>query len=202
MVRIYGLSCRQNAKLFVDRAEALFCLAPLEHLSLWGQWDTDDLDPYDFGWPQPLPQISDPIGLSTLSTLIQKPCFRTLRSLNLFGNGIGDEGARLLLSAEYLSDSCKLSVRNNGISSDMMLALRVRYPAMAERGKVRWINDQKSYASIDLESGVSSYSFSQRTNTDAEVFATLSVGDRVAFDVEDSASYGHGAEAKNVVKIS
>jgi hypothetical protein len=186
--------------LFVDRAEALFCLAPLEHLSLWGQWDTDDLDPYDFGG-QPLPQIYDPISLSTLSTLIQKPCFRTLRSLNLFGNQIGDEGAQLLLSAEYLSDSCKLNVRNNAISSNMMLALRARYPATAERGKVRSIDDQKSYVSLYLESSATTI-FSQCNNTDAEVFATLSVGDQVAFDVEDGVSFGYyGARVKNLVKI-
>jgi uncharacterized protein (TIGR02996 family) len=110
-----------RAWLVVDRAETLFTLAPIQELILWGQWDKEP-DPY--GDP---PQIYDPIGQDTLRELVRKPCFRALRSLDLGGNRIGDEGAELLLSAEHLSPSCKLDLTHNDVSSGMMAKLRTRY---------------------------------------------------------------------------
>jgi uncharacterized protein (TIGR02996 family) len=112
---------RDNAWLVVDRAETLFSLAPIQKLTLWGQWDRER-DPY--GDP---PQIHDPFGIRTLQELVRKPCFSALRSLDLGGNGIGDKGAELLLSAQHLSPSCALHVTDNDISSDMMTKLRTRY---------------------------------------------------------------------------
>jgi uncharacterized protein (TIGR02996 family) len=112
---------RDRAALVVDRAETLFTLAPIQELILWGQWDREP-DPYG-----DCPQIYDPFGQDTLRELVRKPCFSSLRSLDLGGNRIGDEGAELLLSAEHLGPSCKLDVSNNDISSGMIAKLRTRY---------------------------------------------------------------------------
>ncbi|MEW5908185.1 MAG: cold-shock protein [Thermodesulfobacteriota bacterium] len=66
---------------------------------------------------------------------------------------------------------------------------------MAE-GTVKWFNDRKGYGFINQENGQDV--FVHYSSIDAPGFKTLSEGDRVSFNVEQSE---RGPEAKNVKKL-
>jgi len=63
-------------------------------------------------------------------------------------------------------------------------------------GVVKWFNDKKGYGFIELEEGGDI--FVHYSSIDMPGFKTLSEGDRVTFEVEDS---DRGPAAKNVEKI-
>ncbi|MBI5915892.1 MAG: cold shock domain-containing protein [Bacteroidetes bacterium] len=65
-----------------------------------------------------------------------------------------------------------------------------------ERGTVKWFNEAKGYGFIVRERG--SDVFVHHTNIITEGFRTLSVGDRVRFEVVEGPK---GVQAKNVVKL-
>ena len=66
---------------------------------------------------------------------------------------------------------------------------------MAE-GTVKWFNDRKGYGFINQENGQDV--FVHYSSIDAPGFKTLSEGDHVSFNVEQSE---RGPEAKNVRKL-
>jgi CspA family cold shock protein len=63
-------------------------------------------------------------------------------------------------------------------------------------GTVKWFNDRKGYGFINQENGQDV--FVHYSSIDAPGFKTLSEGDRVSFNVEQSE---RGPEAKNVRKL-
>ena len=67
--------------------------------------------------------------------------------------------------------------------------------AMAE-GTVKWFSDKKGYGFIQQEDGSDLFVHYSAINTPG--FKTLSEGDRVSFEVEES---DRGPKAKNVTKI-
>jgi CspA family cold shock protein len=64
------------------------------------------------------------------------------------------------------------------------------------KGTVKWFNDRKGYGFINTEDGRDI--FVHFSSIDAPGFKTLSEGDQVSFDVEES---DRGPEAKNVKKL-
>ena len=66
---------------------------------------------------------------------------------------------------------------------------------MAE-GVVKWFNDKKGYGFIAREEGKDL--FVHHTSIDMGGFRTLSEGDRVSFDINETE---RGPEAKNVKKV-
>ena len=66
---------------------------------------------------------------------------------------------------------------------------------MAE-GVVKWFNDKKGYGFIAREEGKDL--FVHHTSIDMSGFRTLSEGDRVSFDINETE---RGPEAKNVKKV-
>ena len=66
---------------------------------------------------------------------------------------------------------------------------------MAE-GVVKWFNDKKGYGFIAREEGKDL--FVHHSSIEMTGFRTLSEGDRVSFDINDTE---RGPEAKNVKKI-
>ncbi len=64
------------------------------------------------------------------------------------------------------------------------------------QGTVKWFNDRKGYGFINQEEGQDV--FVHFSSIDGTGFKSLSEGDRVSFDVEES---DRGPEAKNVKKI-
>ena len=64
------------------------------------------------------------------------------------------------------------------------------------KGTVKWFNDRKGYGFINQEDGGDI--FVHFSSIDAPGFKTLSEGDQVSFDVEES---DRGPEAKNVKKL-
>ena len=64
------------------------------------------------------------------------------------------------------------------------------------KGTVKWFNDRKGYGFINTEDGRDI--FVHFSSIDATGFKTLSEGDQVSFDVEES---DRGPEAKNVKKL-
>jgi len=63
-------------------------------------------------------------------------------------------------------------------------------------GTVKWFSSKKGYGFIEQEDGKDLFVHYSAINMDG--FKTLSDGDRVSFDVNDS---DRGPEAKNVKKI-
>ncbi|MFC1814462.1 cold-shock protein [Thermodesulfobacteriota bacterium] len=66
---------------------------------------------------------------------------------------------------------------------------------MAE-GIVKWFNDRKGYGFIEHEGGKDL--FVHHSSIDQPGFKTLSEGDKVSFDINES---DRGPEAKNVKKL-
>ncbi len=64
------------------------------------------------------------------------------------------------------------------------------------QGTVKWFNDRKGYGFINQEEGQDV--FVHFSAIDEAGFKSLSEGDRVSFDVEES---DRGPEAKNVKKM-
>jgi len=64
------------------------------------------------------------------------------------------------------------------------------------QGTVKWFNDRKGYGFINQEEGEDV--FVHFSSIDEAGFKSLSEGDRVSFDVEES---DRGPEAKNVKKM-
>ncbi|MBW1838188.1 MAG: cold shock domain-containing protein [Deltaproteobacteria bacterium] len=64
------------------------------------------------------------------------------------------------------------------------------------KGTVKWFNDRKGYGFINTEDGRDI--FVHFSSIDATGFKSLSEGDQVSFDVEES---DRGPEAKNVKKL-
>ena len=64
------------------------------------------------------------------------------------------------------------------------------------QGTVKWFNDRKGYGFINQEEGQDV--FVQFSSIDEAGFKSLSEGNRVSFDVEES---DRGPEAKNVKKM-
>lgn len=64
------------------------------------------------------------------------------------------------------------------------------------QGTVKWFNDRKGYGFINQEEGQDV--FVHFSSIDGVGFKSLSEGDKVSFDVEES---DRGPEAKNVKKI-
>ncbi|MEE9557692.1 MAG: cold shock domain-containing protein [Candidatus Adiutricales bacterium] len=67
---------------------------------------------------------------------------------------------------------------------------------MAE-GTVKWFSDKKGYGFIEQGEGQEDL-FVHYTSIEMEGFRSLSEGDRVSFDVQES---DRGPEAKNVQKV-
>ncbi len=67
---------------------------------------------------------------------------------------------------------------------------------MAE-GTVKWFSDKKGYGFIEQGEGQEDL-FVHYTSIEMEGFRSLSEGDRVSFDVQES---DRGPEAKNVQKL-
>lgn len=67
---------------------------------------------------------------------------------------------------------------------------------MAE-GIVKWFNDKKGYGFIKMEDGRDL--FVHYSSIDAPGFKTLSEGDRVTFEIEETQ---RGPQARNVKKIT
>jgi len=63
-------------------------------------------------------------------------------------------------------------------------------------GSVKWFNDRKGYGFIEREGGKDL--FVHHSSIDMPGFKTLSEGDKVSFDVNES---DRGPEAKNVKKL-
>jgi CspA family cold shock protein len=63
-------------------------------------------------------------------------------------------------------------------------------------GIVKWFSDKKGFGFIEQEGGGDI--FVHHSAIDMEGFKTLSEGDRVTFDVEET---GRGPAAKNVKKV-
>ena len=63
-------------------------------------------------------------------------------------------------------------------------------------GKVKWFNDQKGFGFIEQDGGKDL--FVHHTSITGEGFKTLSEGQRVSFEVEETSK---GPKAKNVQKI-
>jgi cold shock protein len=68
---------------------------------------------------------------------------------------------------------------------------------MAERGTVKWFNEDKGFGFIVRERGADV--FVHEASIIAEGFRAPSEGDRVSFDVVEGPK---GLQARNVVKIS
>jgi CspA family cold shock protein len=68
--------------------------------------------------------------------------------------------------------------------------------ALAE-GIVKWFNDKKGYGFIKMEDGRDL--FVHYSSIDAPGFKTLSEGDRVTFEIEETQ---RGPQARNVKKIT
>ena len=68
---------------------------------------------------------------------------------------------------------------------------------MAEEGVVKWFNDAKGYGFIVRQQGPDV--FVHHASIIAEGFRTLSVGDKVTFEVIEGPK---GLQAKNVIKIA
>ena len=66
---------------------------------------------------------------------------------------------------------------------------------MAE-GIVKWFSDKRGYGFIEQENGKDLFVHYSAINTSG--FKTLSEGDRVSFEIEESK---RGPEAKNVTKL-
>ena len=64
-------------------------------------------------------------------------------------------------------------------------------------GTVKWFSDKKGYGFIEQGEGQEDL-FVHYTSIEMEGFRTLSEGDRVSFDVQES---DRGPEAKNVQKL-
>ncbi|MBW2540264.1 MAG: cold shock domain-containing protein [Deltaproteobacteria bacterium] len=64
------------------------------------------------------------------------------------------------------------------------------------KGTVKWFNDRKGYGFINTEDGRDI--FVHFSSIDATGFKSLSEGDQVSFDVEES---DRGPEAKTVKKL-
>ncbi len=64
------------------------------------------------------------------------------------------------------------------------------------QGTVKWFNDRKGYGFINQEEGQDV--FVHFSSIDGTGFKSLSEGDQVSFDVEES---DRGPEAKNVKKM-
>ncbi len=64
------------------------------------------------------------------------------------------------------------------------------------QGTVKWFNDRKGYGFINQEEGQDV--FVHFSSIDGAGFKSLSEGDQVSFDVEES---DRGPEAKNVIKM-
>ena len=64
------------------------------------------------------------------------------------------------------------------------------------QGTVKWFSDKKGYGFIELEDGEDI--FVHYSSIDASSFKTLTGGDQVSFDLEDS---DRGPVAKNVKKL-
>lgn len=64
------------------------------------------------------------------------------------------------------------------------------------QGTVKWFSDKKGYGFIELEDGEDI--FVHYCSIDASSFKTLTGGDQVSFDLEDS---DRGPVAKNVKKL-
>lgn len=64
------------------------------------------------------------------------------------------------------------------------------------QGTVKWFNDRKGYGFISQEDG--NDVFVHFSSIDAPGYKTLSEGDNVDFEIEDS---DRGPEAKNVRKV-
>jgi len=64
------------------------------------------------------------------------------------------------------------------------------------QGTVKWFNDRKGYGFINQEEGQDV--FVHFSSIDGDGFKSLSEGDQVSFDVEES---DRGPEAKNVKKM-
>jgi len=80
--------------------------------------------------------------------------------------------------------------------SDFFGSLKQKEGIFVPEGKVKWFNDQKGFGFIEQDGGKDL--FVHHTAITGEGFKSLSEGQRVRFEVEDSPK---GPKAKNVQKI-
>lgn len=100
-----------------------------------------------------------------------------------------DSGVGFALKERFLCQSGDLTF---GI---IIKSFEKEVNAMAE-GTVKWFSDKKGYGFIQQEDGSDLFVHYSAINTPG--FKTLSEGDRVSFEVEES---DRGPKAKNVTKI-
>jgi uncharacterized protein (TIGR02996 family) len=89
---------RVEARAFLEQAEVLFQLGPVRHVRLRRAG-------------------------GVIQQVAQCPSLDRLRTLDLCGNGIGDEGVRALATSSNLARLTTLNLRANGITSDGARAL-------------------------------------------------------------------------------
>jgi uncharacterized protein (TIGR02996 family) len=113
---------------FLQRAEELYRLAPIRHLSLWGgEGRIQELANCPHLAPLEtlafVDRYSAPLGPPDARALASSPHLKRLTYLYLYGNNVGDEGVLALLSAPWLNQLLILELDDCGLGDRSAFAL-------------------------------------------------------------------------------